>query len=190
MVYEKEIKMFSDGQISAAAFDNGLLISPLYQQSFSFSKSTGRNIVLSVLPNKSYNNGGAFTLVDGILGRIPWYGKEWLGFLDDQVDVTINLAGQDSISEVRVDLLSAPSSWIYLPEKIDVMLSKDDLYYYIVKEVDEKQIQEAGRTVSLKFKKSMAKYVKVRITNSGIIPEGMHGAGSKAWLFIDEIQVL
>ena len=187
--YTDEIRLKSNATIKAAGFENGVRRSPIYEQSFVFSKSTGKEVKLSVQPHKSYNHGGSFTLVDGIMGRIPWYGKEWLGFLNDEVEITINLASPDTISEVRVDLLEAKSSWIYLPRKIDVMLSPDDLYYYVASEVGEKEITQAGRSVRLSFKKSSAKYVKVRITNSGIIPENFPGSGNKAWLFIDEIQI-
>jgi hexosaminidase len=33
------------------------------------------------------------------------------------------------------------------------------------------------------------RYIKVLIKNYGIIPQGNPGAGSRAWLFVDEIEV-
>ena len=33
------------------------------------------------------------------------------------------------------------------------------------------------------------RYIKMKIPNYGIIPEGKQGAGHKAWTFIDEIIV-
>jgi len=33
------------------------------------------------------------------------------------------------------------------------------------------------------------RYVKVVILNKGVIPEGNPGAGSKPWLFVDEIEI-
>ena len=34
-----------------------------------------------------------------------------------------------------------------------------------------------------------AKFVKIIIENAGIIPAGFPGAGSEAWLFVDEIGI-
>jgi hexosaminidase len=39
------------------------------------------------------------------------------------------------------------------------------------------------------FPKQHARYLKVVAKNYGLIPEGMPGAGNKAWVFADEIQV-
>ena len=33
------------------------------------------------------------------------------------------------------------------------------------------------------------RFVKVVVKNQGTIPEGSPGAGNKAWLFIDEIEI-
>ncbi len=189
MLYNKEILLGSDGTIKAAAFEKGMRRSPLYQQSFSFSKATGKNVILSVQPNKSYNTGGAFTLIDGILGKIPWYGKEWLGFLNDEVEISIDLEKTDSICNVIVDVLDAQSSWIYLPGSIEVSVSDDNINFKSVRKADIKEIEKAARSVNLTFDKTVARYVKVRVANRGIIPDGLPGAGNKAWLFIDEIQV-
>ncbi|MEI2739694.1 MAG: hypothetical protein V9F01_13045 [Chitinophagaceae bacterium] len=34
-----------------------------------------------------------------------------------------------------------------------------------------------------------ARYIKVVVKNYGTIPDGKPGAGNKAWLFVDEIEV-
>ena len=37
--------------------------------------------------------------------------------------------------------------------------------------------------------KPKARYVKIVLKNYGIIPSGLPGAGHKAWLFADEIEI-
>ena len=39
------------------------------------------------------------------------------------------------------------------------------------------------------FKQTYTRFVKVVVTNWGEIPAGNPGAGNKAWLFVDEIEV-
>jgi hexosaminidase len=35
----------------------------------------------------------------------------------------------------------------------------------------------------------IVRYVRVTATNAGVIPDGLPGAGNKAWLFVEEIVV-
>ena len=42
---------------------------------------------------------------------------------------------------------------------------------------------------SIQFNKRKVKQIKLVIPNYGVIPDGLQGAGHKAWTFIDEIKV-
>jgi hexosaminidase len=43
--------------------------------------------------------------------------------------------------------------------------------------------------MNITLSKQSARYIKVIAKNYGMIPDGKPGAGNKAWLFADEIQV-
>ena len=53
----------------------------------------------------------------------------------------------------------------------------------------EKEVAAKGGKIEVNFDKTQAKFVKVIAVNNGIIPDGMPGAGSQSWLFVDEISV-
>jgi hexosaminidase len=44
-------------------------------------------------------------------------------------------------------------------------------------------------TMKVEFADKKCRYVKVVITNWGEIPSDSPGAGNKAWLFVDEIEI-
>jgi hexosaminidase len=43
--------------------------------------------------------------------------------------------------------------------------------------------------ITVNFPKQTSRYIKLIAKNYGMIPEGKPGAGNKAWLIVDEIQV-
>ena len=43
--------------------------------------------------------------------------------------------------------------------------------------------------VSIPFATVSTRFVKIFAKNYGLIPDGQAGAGTKAWLFVDEIEV-
>jgi hexosaminidase len=45
-----------------------------------FFKNYRKKITLEQQPSENYSFGGAFTLVDGIIGNVKQLGKTWLGF--------------------------------------------------------------------------------------------------------------
>jgi hexosaminidase len=175
--------------VKAAYFENGIKQGNTFVQEFKINKASGQNIVLEKQPRKRYSVGGAFSLVDGVRGILPWSGRDWLGFLGDDLNATIELKGEIKISKVTVDVLNAELSWIYLPKEIEILVSKDGINYESVKKVDWEYIKNYERNVDINFNMVKAKYVKVIAKNYGKIPQGNPGEGEDAWLFVDEISI-
>lgn len=80
-------------------------------------------------------------------------------------------------------------SWIHLPAGVKIAVSQDGKQFKTVKKVSQQEIADAEGEIDLHFPAQKARYLKVSIQNVGTIPEDSPGAGSKAWLYIDEIAV-
>lgn len=171
----------------AAYFDNDIKQGNIFLKNFNINKATGKDIVLKNQPRKRYSVGGAFSLVDGVEGVLPWSGMDWLGFLGDDLDATIDLGSDREISDVTVDVLNAELSWIYLPKEIEILISEDGNKFESVKKIGWDEIKNYERNIEIKFNKANARYVKVIAKNFGKIPSGKPGEGTDAWLFVDEI---
>jgi hexosaminidase len=185
--FDKEIFIDSDTVIYANYFVNGKPLGKALSQDYKFSESTGKKIELKILPSENYNYGGAFTLVDGIIGSLPWNSKEWLGFSGKNLEATIDMNKTTEISSVTVDCLLSPISWIYLPKGVVVYCSEDGVNYSETGAITMNEILEMNRELVVSFPQIKTRYVKIVAENSGVIPEGKNGAGSNAWLFVDEI---
>lgn len=187
--YTAPICISTSGTLRVGVFKDGVLYGPELTQEFKINLATGKNIKLTTPPHENYRQGGAMTLVDGILGRIPWFGGEWLGFSGKNCEAIIDLKSIQPIQRVIVDVLNAEYSWIYLPKSTEVFISDDGVSYTSVIKLEEHEIKSMNRQLVLEIGNLPARYVKVIVENLGIIPEGKPGAGSDAWLFVDEISV-
>jgi hexosaminidase len=156
-----------------------------------FNKATGKQISLQQQASAKYPGNGAFTLVDGILNdKGLARSREFLGFEGTDCIATIDLGDETTINQVVIHHLEQQGSWIYSPSAIDVAGSADGINF-----------QSLGSNVvmtkaALKDKTTLqfdapvrTRYLRVSIFNHGVIATGNPGAGNKAWLFVDEIEV-
>lgn len=162
-------------------------------QNISINKATGKKITLTNEAAKSYPGDGAFTLVNGVINEKGFARtKEFLGFSGTNCEAIIDLGEIQEISFVVVNTFNRTSSWIWRPKTAEVFGSGDGQSWYPLKQTDDFVEDKSGighGTMTMPFRKTFARFVKVVASNWGTIPEGNPGAGKQAWLFVDEIEV-
>ncbi|HWI91543.1 MAG TPA: family 20 glycosylhydrolase [Flavisolibacter sp.] len=162
-----------------------------YLQDFSFNKATGKKVSITAPPNSKYpGQGGAFSLVNGVYSQKGLSYPDWLGWVGDDLEATIDLGKTTSFDSVRIHTLDQNGSWIYLPQYVEVLTSNDGNTFTLV----GKSSTFVGDTLTMGWinvttLKQSTRFIKVVAKNYGLIPDGKPGAGNKAWLFADEIQV-
>jgi hexosaminidase len=128
-------------------------------------------------------------LVNGIIndkGRERSH--EILGFSGTDCEAVIDLGKQDTISNVTAHIVHEPITWIWKPLSFTVQVSNDGITYLPVAGGGSPLLSDMNK-LQLSFSSVPARYVKVFLMNTGTIPENHPGAGSKAWLFVSELQV-
>lgn len=195
-IYQSPILVNKKSTLVAATFKEKERMSTIIRQSFHFNKATGRKISLVNPPSKNYPGNGAFTLVDGVQNL---YGlsrsSEYLGFLGTDLDATIDLKTNTNISKLVLHVLDQNGSWIYLPSQVEITYLPDaDLTDEVMKNAPKvtkliDPIKNKGtKTITIE-ENQKCRYIRVVARNFGMIPSGNPGAGNKAWLFVDEIEV-
>lgn len=159
-----------------------------------FNKATGKHITIAQKPAEKYSGDGAFTLVNGVINERGLSDSEsFLGFEGSDMEAVIDLGSLQKINSVTVFTFSQPGSWIYHPNEIVVSLSVDGKHFTEAKNFSGSTERQQDRFVTFELsqndKQKQIRYVKVFVKNYGLIPSGQPGAGHRAWLFIDEIQV-
>lgn len=162
-------------------------------QTFQFSMSTGKKISLAASPSKSYPGDGAFTLVNGVQNvKGLSKSKEFLGFSGTDCEAVIDLGKDELISKAVVQTLRQTGSWIWQPLSAEVFVSADGKEFVSAGLTDDFTVTLKGLekgTMTVEFAARKARFVKVVVKNWGDIPAGEPGAGNKAWLFVDEIEI-
>ena len=153
-----------------------------------FHKAIGKPVSYSPLYHKSYQGQGEGTLTNVIRGTKNFHDGQWLGWLGDDVTLTLDLGETTEVSEVRIGAMDAQSSGIYFPERLTVALSADGKNYREVVAQEEPCTIKGKPSLKdfvLKFAPQSTRYLKIQLKNVKTPPKG-----GDAWLFIDEILVL
>ena len=187
--YENPISITESGTLKAAYFDKTIQKGVVMEQPFFITQSTGKTITLVTEPHPSYAIGGKFTLVDGVRGSMQKYSRDWLGFLGNDLNATIDLGNSTAASKVTIDVLYNDGSWIHYPKSIEVLTSNDGVNFKSVKTATNVEIVNQKGIVVLSFPKENVKFVKVIAQKLDKIPVGFPGEGSSPWLFVDEIMI-
>ena len=83
-----------------------------------------------------------------------------------------------------------PQSWIYPPSEVALWVSDDGVNFKEIETQRNLPIADEGtQRVLFKVKNLQAKFIKIVAKHYGTIPKGYEGAGSPAWLFVDEVVV-
>lgn len=165
-------------------------------QEFAFHKAVGRPITLTYSPAPKYKgNGGPQGLVNGAISKGGLKSAEWVGLEGADLEAVIDLGSSTNINSVKVALYESEGSWIYRPTAFEVFVSDDNKNYTLAGKAKNEELTapELPRFLTIdSFQPNsspQARYVKVVLKNHGTIPSGKPGAGHKAWLFVDEIEI-
>jgi len=187
--YTQPIEIKQSGLWGAALTDSkNKIISKWTWQSFNLNQASGKKITLRVEPNKSYSAGGAFALVDGIQNNKGMLrSAQFLGFNGNDLEAVIDLGSYKTVDSIILHAFEQKGSWIYAPASVTFFTSIDGKEFNPLKEKPQrsgtKNLEYACRV------NSQTRFIKVVAKNYGMIPPGEPGAGNKAWLFADEIEV-
>ena len=151
-----------------------------------------RDIEIHSRCSSQYTAGGPTGLIDGRRGGINWRTGGWQGYQGTDFEAVVDLRGIKAVKSVAAGFLQDARSWIWMPKSVEFAVSDNGSDFTVlgtletpVKERDMQiQTWECALPASCK-----ARFVRVRASNFGTIPEWHPGAGYPAFIFIDEITV-
>jgi hexosaminidase len=141
----------------------------------------GRSIQFLTPPNAKYNEHDSLGLTNGITGSLPWRGDQWLGFSEDTIRFVLDLQTKTYFSTIQLGTLNDPGSWIYRPLEVQVEYSNNGKKF---KKCCSIQVKEDRILIQKKMK---ARYLRFTVINTTEVAEGLPGAGTTPWTFLDEL---
>lgn len=153
----------------------------------------GKPIELIGNPTIKYANNGIKNLNDGIVGTDSIFDDgNWLGVQTDDLEIIIDMEQIKNLSNLKIGLMENHNSWIFLPEYVDIFLSRDRNFSdrKRIETGDNKKSEIAARRVlTYNVNNKKVRYIKVFFKNIGECPDWHKAAGKKAWFFCDEVIV-
>jgi hypothetical protein len=126
-------------------------------------KATGKQSSLTTPPDPKYNKSGNNGWNNGIFGSNTAFNDgEWLGWNGADFEGTIDLEQKQKISYVSLDVMNQPQSWIFMPSKVTVFTSDDNINFKETSSKSKFNIGEDGVT-RIEFRTNAnARYIRIK----------------------------
>jgi uncharacterized beta-barrel protein YwiB (DUF1934 family) len=159
-----------------------------------FKKSNNYFIKYKSQYDPQYHAGGDEGLFDGIYGITNWRKGEWQGFQGQNFEAIVDLQEEKSIQNFSSNYLQDSRSWILMPTKVDYYISSDNVNFTFVgsvqNDLNPNVTENTIKNFEFELKNAIkGRYIKVKATNFGTLPEWHQGFGGEAYIFLDEIEV-
>lgn len=190
-LYCSPLEIHRDAVLTAAAFRGGKAGAPVREE-ISFSLATARPVRLLGSPSERYAFDGAMMLTDGLKGDNVYGSGRWIGFEGTPVEAVIDLGEMTEISSVSLGVCVNTADGVFDARRIVVYVSDNGRKYTEVASEDYPAISSETLRVRrhfISFVPVKARYVKVQAEPERSIPSWSWLSGSRAFLFVDEIEV-
>lgn len=147
--------------------------------------SSGHSYTVSASPSSGYPDPNHTKLTDGKFASQAYYADTaWVGFSSpDTLNVTIDLGQTMSVQQFMGEYLLDPQPAIYLPTKVNVSYSTDNVTFSTVENLRDSAPNDTLSSIH-KYYFTLPSPVNTRYVKfSTIAPGG-------AWIFVDEYQAL
>jgi hypothetical protein len=150
-----------------------------------------KKIISDVAPSAQYNKGDLAYLTNGVRGDSN-YKVHWLGWNGTDFALTLDLENVVKSKVIEISSLWDAKSWILHPAGIRCLISENgkdftELGNILTEGNQEKS--EVSKVFSFKTTEKNIRYVKFEVKGTKQLPDWHPSAGSKSWVFIDEIVV-
>ncbi len=191
--YDKPIILDQTATVIAAVFSNNMHPSKPVARTFIKQQISGVTIKEIIpLPEDAYFKKGYVNLLDHHIGGDDLKDGSWTGFNGTDVNIICQLPQRMSVNQIHLSVLSDPSQWIIAPSEIKVAISENGheyIEYGGISTFPSYNTSEREQLLLSINGKKTGKFVKITISNSGILPVGHPGAGNPSWLFLDELLI-
>lgn len=185
--YTSNIKLEKSAIIKAKLFNGFHPVGKLFERQIIKSLASGKIISLKNLGTGNYSIDKQ-NLVNGIQGSYLYNNGEWLGLSGTDFEAVVDLGTDKTIHEIGINVLNYQWQKMHPPKELILEVSADNISFKEVSRQTKFSV-EGINTALHKINPVKARYIRIKATNAGIIPNGFYGAGTKAWLMVDEIIV-
>jgi hypothetical protein len=158
-----------------------------------YKKPNNWTIDLQSEYSKQYDAGGDEGIIDGQHGTTNWRSGGWQGYQGTDFHCIVDLGKSLPIQYVNTSFLQDTRSWILFPKQVEYSVSEDGLTFTpfgtIENGISPDDYSPQLRTFFQKnTNQTNVRFIKIKATNFGKLPDWHPGKGGEAFIFIDEIE--
>lgn len=193
-VYTEPLLIKQNTQVQAKVFLGDNPNAELFSRTINIHNGLDKNYSLSSNPSPFYKAKVEQSLHDGQRGSADFHDGLWLGWQDENPEVKMDLGKPVAIKKVVTGTLQSIPSWIFFPEKIELEASNDGVNFQQIGYLHAADYNhpEQTRTRDLEIvirEPKPFRYYKLRAIKLDRCPSWHDAAGSKAWVFMDEVLI-
>jgi hypothetical protein len=165
------------------------------QQNVQVHQAVGKKVTYLTPFNPEYPSSGESALTDANEADTALKNPAWQGFFGDDAAFIVDLGQDTPINQISVSALQDWYSWVLPPKSMSVLGASESGGVPVqLGEVSGTFIPlpSQAQKVALQLRlneTATVRYLQFNIRNQKILPQNHPGAGTKAWLFLDEIVV-
>lgn len=192
IVYTKPIKVEATTIIKAKVFsENDSSLSTTAQF---YKLPNNYKIKISGDVNSQYAAMGDQTLIDGLYGSTDWRKGDWLGYQGQDIEILIDLNTPKDVHTISLNFLQDSRSWIISPKQVEYLFSNDKKQFTSLTSLQSKTNPKNENVTTELFTytpetKIKFRFLKIKITHYGKLPEWHIGKNNNSFIFIDEIKI-
>lgn len=189
-LYNQAVSISENAIINAQVYSGDEALGRKFTDTIAYHKGINATVTVNVEPHRAYSAGGIEALINGVSGSNTRFGdKEWLGFWGDDLEITITFPEPTKVNKISTRFYNANGQWVYAPKEIAVAGALKKGFFLETKLLEgEESIVRTEITLN-HIPNYVLDNVTLKIPSYGTIPDGLQGAGNKAWTFIDEIVI-
>lgn len=191
--YTEPLTINKTSVLKVIAYKKEWEASPIAEKEFVKIRYQVADIKLLNPPNPKYPGEGSKTLMDLTKGDEKFDNGKWLGWEKQDFTAIIDLGSVKEVTKVNLSALEIAGSYIFFPKGMTIELSKDgNLYKEVKKASYEVATQDYGprmKNFTEIIEPQQARFVKVKVENTGVNPKWHPAPGAPCWVFVDELLV-
>tara|TARA_R110002050_G_scaffold81916_13_gene175443 strand:+ start:3215 stop:5356 length:2142 start_codon:yes stop_codon:yes gene_type:complete len=192
MPYEKPLEIKENITIKARAFAEGWIGSTVSEAEFIRATISPTSFEMLHLPEDRYKGDGKESLFDKKKAIPDVWNLNWLGFLNNPLEVEMEFKEPTDISSMAISLWQNVGSRFFPPKEVEIWTRPDASQDWKLSKTFRPQALEKNspsflRQVEIPYSENGIQHLKIVASPVDKLPSWHNSSGQKAYLMVDEI---